>query len=120
MDRHPSLSQALNKASDNNLNVALSNISFEYWLILHFEETTRYFLNGAAVCAHLKRHIPDYEKGGDHGKTLIPLTAKALERAKRFARNRPLGNSVMNLNSSTDVHLLVAELQKISVKPYSK
>jgi hypothetical protein len=45
-DGHANIDKAIVTAKDNKIQVALSVICFEYWILLHFERTTRPFLNG--------------------------------------------------------------------------
>ncbi len=40
VDQHANVPQALNKARQNGIRVALSNPCFELWLVLHFEDQT--------------------------------------------------------------------------------
>ena len=51
-------------ADINNINIAFSSISFEYWILLHFEYTSRVFYKSDEIIKLLKdkNHI-DYSKG---------------------------------------------------------
>lgn len=62
--------EARKKAKDNNINIAFSNVCFEFWLLIHFEYTTA----GYTSCDDLLHNsrlreklssigIKDYEKG---------------------------------------------------------
>lgn len=42
--------------------VAVSNPCFEYWLLLHFDNTTASFNDAAAVIVRLKKHVKNYKK----------------------------------------------------------
>jgi hypothetical protein len=48
----------------NKRNVVLcdSLTSIEYWFLLHYENTNRYFKDSAATENELRKHIPEYEK----------------------------------------------------------
>jgi len=62
---HPRREQApsaLQLAVVNGLKVALSIPSFEFWLLLHYEYSTKAFEGCPAVKKALKRFIHDYEK----------------------------------------------------------
>ncbi len=39
--------------------------SLEYWFLIHYEDTNRYFNNSDSVIQSLKSYIPEYEKGQD-------------------------------------------------------
>lgn len=47
-----------------NIHVIVNNPCLEYWILLHFETTSKYYENCEKVIAHLKkkRYLPDYEK----------------------------------------------------------
>lgn len=55
---------SLKRRYDKNKNVLLcdSMQSIEYWFLLHYEDTCRYFNDSAATEQALKRYIPTYEK----------------------------------------------------------
>ena len=48
----------------NKRNVVLcdSLTSIEYWFLLHYENTNRFFKDSAATENELRKHIPEYEK----------------------------------------------------------
>jgi len=46
----------------DNVITILNNPCLEYWLLLHFEPTTRYFPNCSGSIKQLKKHLTDYEK----------------------------------------------------------
>ncbi len=60
--RREQVPEALQLAERNNILVALSVPSFEFWLYLHFDCTTKAFDGCAAVKKALKKFIKDYEK----------------------------------------------------------
>ena len=55
---------SIRKKYSKKKNVLLcdSLTSIEYWFLLHFEKTNKFFKDSAATEAELKKHIPDYEK----------------------------------------------------------
>jgi len=46
-----------------NFHLALSDPSFEFWYILHFEKTTKSFTGAEEVISYLKKHLNNYRKG---------------------------------------------------------
>ncbi len=110
--KNPSLRPALNKATDHKLKIVLSNPCFEYWILLHFQDSGRPFRNCKEVGHKLKEVLPDYEKGQDYFQDLEPKMATAVARAKRIRKNSP--DPRIERNPSTEVDLLVAELSKMA------
>jgi len=49
-------------ARQKKINVAFSSISFEFWILLNFEETTRKFTNSKEIIDYLKKKYLDYDK----------------------------------------------------------
>lgn len=49
-------------AKKKNVILCDSMTSIEYWFLLHFENTNRYFKDSAATEQELKKYITDYEK----------------------------------------------------------
>ncbi len=46
----------------SNVVIIINNPCLEFWLLLHFETTGRYFENCEDATRQLKKHLPDYEK----------------------------------------------------------
>lgn len=65
----------------NNHGLALSNPSFELWLLLHFEDGAG--LASSRDCSNrLKRHLPGYDKGIDARKITRNRIDEAVRRAE--------------------------------------
>jgi len=45
-----------------NVTVIVNNPCLEFWLLLHFESTGKYFNECEGATKQLKKHLPDYEK----------------------------------------------------------
>jgi hypothetical protein len=90
---------------------------FEFWLLLHFEETTRPFVpegNKSAcdtVVRSLRAYLPQYEKGTkDTFRRTYTSVDTAIKRAHLLeGRQRQAGTD----NPSTSVHKLVTYLQAL-------
>ena len=54
--------QELDKKGYNNVVTIFNNPCLEYWFLLHYEQTTRYFHKCSSAEKQLKKHLPDYEK----------------------------------------------------------
>lgn len=119
-DEHTTFQEALQRIRESRkipLNAIVSVPCFEYWLLLHFEFTTKpYARSGdrsAADCVvfDLKRHLPGYAKG--YKKTFQELRDKlnvAIERSKRIIAQCEMNQTD---NPSTQTHLLVEYLNKL-------
>lgn len=120
-DSHTEYDQALSElknARPQGTYVAITSVPcFEYWLLLHFQYSTRAYSplpgksTGDQVLADLRNYMPDYEKGG---KDVFPELLGQLEFAKNNA-SRALAESDRNAtdNPSTHVHVLVEFMQNI-------
>jgi len=114
---HKTLAQALNKASGNGMQVALTNPCFEFWYILHFEKYTKAFNTNAKVRQRLKRHIPRYGKGRtDIFDKLFPFIRTAVENAAQVLIDKQCGENLSKHNPSTHVHRLVHLLYQLADK----
>lgn len=79
---------ALDKAERKGINVALSNVCFEVWLLLHFVEGCPAYssFDDLLKRSDLKKYIPDYQKGFSKMNEcfLNKCIAKAVKTAKRI------------------------------------
>lgn len=112
---HSSLAEALDKARNlPKTGVALSNPCFEFWFLLHFEQTGSALQGCARVIRRLKNHIGTYEKGEECFETLYPRTTTATTRAKNlFLQQWQDEDDPRRCNPCTQVHDLVERLHAI-------
>jgi hypothetical protein len=61
VDEHPHIPDATQMAHDNGIGLAISNPSFELWLLLHFRESPG-MKDRQAVKALLKKFVDNYDK----------------------------------------------------------
>lgn len=108
------LSKARNLADAKGIHIAISNPCFEFWYLLHFQYTTKFFKDYPAVKTALNAYLPDYEKAGDVYAQLSEHTTDAIQNAKRVEQyhiqndcNKPFGIAV---NPFTDIYQLVESL----------
>ncbi len=57
------IANARARANAKNIKLAISTPCFEYWVLLHFKQTSNAGPDCKAVMRSLFEHIPDYEKG---------------------------------------------------------
>ncbi|MBM6937076.1 RloB domain-containing protein [Pseudoflavonifractor phocaeensis] len=108
------LIKARKLAESKGIHMALSNPCFEFWYLLHFQFTTKFFKDYPAVKNALAAYLPDYEKSGDVYGRLSEHTAAAIQNAKHVEQyhlqdgcNKPFGIAV---NPFTDIYHLVESL----------
>ncbi len=116
----PNLRNSLEKARKKEIGIALSNPAFEYWLLLHFTETTSSFSNGDEVTANLKKHWPEYRKNlaADGFRKIADGYENAVKRARLVRKNaQPSPHPTDPISRpSTDVDLLVTHIAE-ALKP---
>ncbi len=77
--------QALQIAQEKDIRLAISNPSFEYWYLLHYQDQTGYLTRQQALSL-LKTHIPKYEKSDVlYRGELQHRTESTIIRAKQVA-----------------------------------
>ncbi len=54
--------QELDKKGNKNVVTIFNNPCLEYWFLLHFDQTSRYFRKCSSAEKQLKKHLTDYEK----------------------------------------------------------
>jgi hypothetical protein len=84
--------QAYDKAQNNTISLAISNVCFEVWLLLHFQETTKPYSNYDDLRDNSKlrnyckqRGLPDYDKGN---KAIFGVLKENEIRDARIRANR--------------------------------
>lgn len=117
---HALHAKAWDKARAHNINIALSNVCFELWVLLHFRlheaphENYEDFYKHSGIKAELKKvGIDNYDKGFVH---LYSKLSGGVDNARKRAailnrRARETAANQMdkpfNLGSYTDIHLLL-------------
>ena len=116
-NRRQVLEEAYRLAEANGINIALSAISFEVWLLLHFTPTPKVYLNCDGAMRALKVYLPNYAKGNsgifEKLQELLPnarRNADSLQR--RQERNNP-DSKPYKRNPYTSFHLLLNAIDQI-------
>jgi hypothetical protein len=113
---HAGLTEAIDHASRNGIQLAISNPCFELWLILHFQDQQAWLENDAAYKLRAKLD-------GSAGKSLdaaayMPLAATAARRAARLdERHLRDGIRLPHTNPSSGMHYLLAAVQPSTSVP---
>ncbi|CAO5252852.1 RloB family protein [Frankia sp. AgKG'84/4] len=112
-NQHPNLEQAVSLAQQHDVRLAISNPCFELWLILHFEQYTRF-----ASTDKIERHSKNLD--GRTGKRInaaqyMPLRGMATTRAQELsARHKQDGNQLPKNNPSSSVTDLLIRIESIA------
>lgn len=117
-DKHADYQKALNKLnSKDDFSAIYSVPCFEYWILLHYEYTTKPYQgvgNKSAadkVVSDLKKHITDYKKGAPE---IFKHCRDKLEKAKKNAeKSLKAAQKANTQNPSTKAHKLVQFMQDI-------
>ena len=91
----------------------VSNPSFEVWYLLHYEYSTRSYINTDAVIRELKKHYPGYEKTSEMFPLLKDKMGNAITNAEKledYHKKEEHLHPDVNCNPYTDVHKLVKKL----------
>ena len=96
--------------SDTNYNLALSNPSFEYWLLLHFDEGNS-IASPSDCLERLKRNLPNYNKNINAGSFTPEMILFAVNNAKR--RDNPRCNDWPRSLGQTTVYRLVENILQV-------
>ena len=108
--------EARDKAKAGGVNIALSNVCFEVWLLMHFQPTCA----ACDTCDDLtgrkdfKKHFPQYEKGAEC--TYLPEQIMTARRNSEKLNKRTINAANKSWtvpsmwNPYTDVHMLLAAI----------
>lgn len=95
------------------IELIISTPTFEYWFLLHFEETAKRYTSSIQVKRELKERIPGYTESMDVYPIIKDGIQKAIEVAKRIENNHlKNGKNIFSdeANPHTNVYKLVEEL----------
>ncbi|MCV6639264.1 RloB family protein [Candidatus Albibeggiatoa sp. nov. NOAA] len=118
--KQPIHKEAYNKAQKHGINIALSNVCFEVWLLLHFQSSVAHYhsdddlrKNSSLRQEFKKRGLKDYEKGNPNIFHIISSNIdNARQRAKKLNQNTINSADVSwtkpyQLNPYTDMYKLL-------------
>ena len=108
-DREKNLIDAIDLAKKNNIDVLLTNPTFEIWFLLYFKYSTRQYSSNEDVIVELRRYIPNYEKNLDVFSKISNLLNVAVENSKKLENyhNRNGSITIMERCPSTRIFELV-------------
>lgn len=91
---------------------ALSDPSFEFWYVLHYEKTTKSFTGSDEVEEYLKKYWREYQKNSKPTQEILDKTEIAIQNAKWVRNQNKTNNSEAPM---TDIDKIVEML--MSIKP---
>ncbi len=114
--------ETFNRAKKKNINIAFSSISFEYWILLHYEYSTAQFLKSDDVIKYLKdKGYIDYSKSSQDifliTQELLPDALKNAKSIQKYQKDvNPPDTPVYTLNPYSDIDTLIEAVQDLEVK----
>lgn len=106
--------EAFELARNNEVNIAFSSISFETWILFHFERNQTQFLKSANIINDKfvnNNYIVDYNKTGEFN--VYPYVSDLINKAYQnvaWIRKINVSENIFDNNPYTDVDLLVKRL----------
>ena len=110
-DTHADYQTAVDQCAQKNYVAITSVPAFEYWLLLHFRYTTKFYDDVSSVLHDLKEWMPNYHKSNTG--IFAELRDKLETAKKNAARSLEDRTQARTDNPSTKVHILVQSLQEI-------
>ncbi len=113
-DGHAGVPEAIGMLRDTPVKVIFSNVCFEHWILLHYEQTQRQFANCDELISYIEHsHDPNYSKSGDHFHQLKNRIPTAIVNAKWLSEThwRYDDRPIWERNPYTDVHKAVQMIQ---------
>jgi hypothetical protein len=120
-DGYTQHAQTFDAAKRSNIQIAFSSVSFEFWILLHFEYTSRAYSKSDDIIHDLKhKHDFDYSKAD---KNLYSLTKNNIQKAKNGAmriqkhqRNSCTHSKIYRFNPYTNINELILDIEKLLEK----
>ncbi len=112
-DGHAGVKDAIGILKDTPIGVAFSNVCFEYWVLLHFEKTSRAFTNCDEIKNYIiENHDSNYAKPSDNYNRLKGKVQVAIDNANWLKKTiwRDEERHICDLNPYTDVQLIFESL----------
>jgi len=115
---HENIPKTFCEAHDVHINIAFSLISFEYWILLHFEKSRRYYSNCDALIHYIEKkdYLIDYCKTNYYSK-IVDHQQAAIENAlwlhKQNESDLSRGIKIYELPAYTSFDELFIALQQI-------
>ncbi|WP_395761865.1 RloB family protein [Elizabethkingia anophelis] len=121
-DGYTKHSEAFALASLENVNIAFSSISFETWILMHYERCSKSFSKSMGIIASKffeKSYLPDYAKSGNFNlyPEIQPIEDVAFKNAawlRNLINKECPGLPIYDSNPYTDVDNLVRKIRQVN------
>ncbi|MCK5683929.1 RloB domain-containing protein [bacterium] len=114
-DGYTKHAEAFKQAKDNNIKIAFSSISFETWVLLHFEKTSKSFLKAKKLISYInKKYKIGYEKNDCENYDKLKKYLKIAKRNAKTLRKYQKSGQVQpeyKWNPYTKIDLLISALE---------
>ena len=99
------------RAEEQGIQLAVSTMCFEYWVLLHFEENNIPTEDCDAIIKTIKKrkYIPNYDKGKFDFTTIVGNFRSARDRAEKLRRIGAQGRPE-DCNPCSDLYLLIDDI----------
>lgn len=105
------IANARQKAQANDVELAISTMCFEYWILLHFEKSGASTYNCDEMVRNLKKHLPEYDKGSFDFSNIVAMVHDASLRAESLRKpGLERGELPEKQNPCSEVYKLVNKL----------
>lgn len=115
-DGHANLANSIEILRDSPIQIGFSNVCVEYWVLLHFERTSRSFHNCAEIINYIQHHHdPQYSKSNDHFDRLQKRVSIARDNAKWLCDTHWAHDErpIWELNPYTNIHEILEKVEAI-------
>jgi hypothetical protein len=109
VDEHPRLAEAIDVATRAGIGMAISNPSFELWVLLHFDDQQAYIHRHEAA-RRLRAHLPGYDKALDCPRLVGRYSGARLRAQQLESIHQRNGSALPDDNPSSGVWSLVDAL----------
>jgi hypothetical protein len=103
---------ALQRAKSKKIHLAISNPSFELWLLLHFQDQFGP-IHRDGVCHRLKEHLGSYDKARGYYLELKQHLERAMQRAEAL-QTHPRDPATPFCNPSTGIYALIQAIRSMA------
>jgi hypothetical protein len=115
-DGHANLANSIEILRNTPIHIGFSNVCIEFWMLLHFERTSRSFHDCTEIMDFIQQHHDNqYRKKNDHFDRLHKRIPIACENAKWLCEtywaydDRP----IWELNPYTNLHEIVQKIEQL-------
>jgi hypothetical protein len=115
-DRYTMHADTFSRAKNSNIKIAFSAISFETWILLHFEYTTKNFLKSEDIIHHMKaKKYLDYQKSSesvyDDTKSRLTTAISNAQKIQKYQENsNPTNTKIYEFGAYTDIDKLITAI----------